>query len=106
MPLNLYSRPTAEVLLSQRMPARKFRPILLRPLKPFRGIRTSGRRQADVIAMEMEAYLDTMSAGPKDRQLWRGKGTVFQPWLDVDSAVRATSTILRFSLARIRKLAP
>jgi hypothetical protein len=40
----------------------------------------SGRRQADVIAMGMEACLDTMSAGPKDR---RGKGTVFQPWLNV-----------------------
>jgi hypothetical protein len=85
------------------MLARKFRPILLRPLKPVRGIQTSGRRQADVIAMGMEACLDTMSAGPKDR---RGKGTVFQPWLNVDNAVCATSTILRFSLARIRKLAP
>ena len=50
------------------MLARKFRLILLRPLKPVRGIQTSGRRQADVIAIEMEACLDTMSAGPKDRQ--------------------------------------
>ena len=43
------------------MLARKFRTILLRPLKPFRG-----RRQADVIAIEMEACLDTMSVDLKD----------------------------------------
>jgi hypothetical protein len=54
------------------MLARKSRPILLRPLKPFRGTQTSGRRQADVIAMEMEACLDTMSAGPKDSQASSG----------------------------------